>query len=152
EHHYSLKQAPSAAGADDHAPIHWGDYLADPLDHDKMVAFAMSVMRTGMSDAAVGRLVCELVKRTEPRDDDQKARRERRLEEIPAAVASARGKLQASQPDTEEVLRDPDLAIAHLSRRTPPALPLEVFGSDWAQWIAAAARAAAAAPDYVVAP
>src|SRR5215472_5964583 len=47
EHHYSVKQAPGDGRPDGHAPIEWGDYLADPLDHDKMVAFVMSVMKAG---------------------------------------------------------------------------------------------------------
>ena len=150
EHHYRLKQAPGAEPEPGHPPIERGEYLADPLDHDKMVAFIMSVMKAGLADDAVIRLVRELVERVEPRDADQKARQERRLEEILAAVASARRKLQA--PDTDDPLRDPDLSITHLGRRSPPPLPIELFGSDWAQWIAGAAKAAACPPDYVAGP
>jgi hypothetical protein len=154
EHRYRRKQASRGTGPDDdtphHASIDWGDYLADPLDHDKMVAFIMSVMKAGLADDAVNRLVRELVERAEPRDADQKARQERRLEEIPASVASARRKLQASDPD--DPLRDPDLSITQLGRRSPPPLPLEVFGAEWAQWIEDAAKAAACPLDYVAGP
>jgi hypothetical protein len=149
KYHYRLKQAPKGEPSDDHAPIEWGDYLADPLDHEMMVAFVISSMKAGVPDAAVSRLVRELVECVEPRDADQKARQERRLEEIPAAVASARRKLQA---DADDLLSDPDLSITQLGRRLPPPLPLELFGPEWAPWIAEAATAAACPPDYVAAP
>lgn len=45
----------------------------------------------------------------------------------------------------------PDLSVLRLHRRPPPALPLAVFGS-WAEWITAAAEAAACPPDYVAVP
>lgn len=44
---------------------------------------------------------------------------------------------------------DPDLSVLRLNRRPPPALPLEVFGSAWASWIATTAEAAACPADYV---
>ena len=47
---------------------------------------------------------------------------------------------------------EPDLSAAHQNRRPPPQLPLEVFGPLWADWIATAAEAASAPPDYVVGP
>ena len=37
-------------------------------------------------------------------------------------------------------------------RRPPPQLPLDVFGPFWSDWIATAAEAASAPPDYVVGP
>src|SRR5512132_4145216 len=46
----------------------------------------------------------------------------------------------------------PDMSAAHQNRRPPPQLPLEVFGPFWADWIATAAEAASAPPDYVVGP
>ncbi|HQT65748.1 MAG TPA: DUF3987 domain-containing protein [Acidocella sp.] len=44
------------------------------------------------------------------------------------------------------------MSIIRLSRRHPPAFPLEVFGSQWAEWIRNAAEAAAAPVDYVALP
>ncbi|MBS3023357.1 DUF3987 domain-containing protein [Acidiphilium multivorum] len=46
---------------------------------------------------------------------------------------------------------EPDLLVAHLHRRSPPALPLQLFGNDWSHWIEEAANAAAAAPDHIAA-
>ena len=45
-----------------------------------------------------------------------------------------------------------DLSAAHQNRRPPPQLPLDVFGPFWSDWIATAAEAASAPPDYVVGP
>jgi hypothetical protein len=157
EHHYSLKQGPRSSrsnGSNDHTPIAWGDYLADPLDHDKMIAFVISAMKAGTPDAVVARLVRETVERVETLDDEEKARQGRRLEEISDAVASARRKLdEAATPDPDDdPLRDPDLSITQLGRRLPPPLPLELFGLKWAPWIEGATEAAACPPDYVAAP
>jgi hypothetical protein len=46
----------------------------------------------------------------------------------------------------------PDLSILQSGRRSPPRLPLEVFGEAWADWIVRASNAAACPADYVVAP
>ena len=153
EFHYTVKKGPKTAGAaadDDSTPLEWDNYFADPLNHDLMVAFVMSSLRAGMPENTVRRLVRELVIRVETAGDAaQKARQERRLDEIPAAIASAHRKLQ--MPD-EELLADPDLSITYLSRRSPPPLPLDLFGPEWAAWITGAAEAAACPPDYVVGP
>ena len=47
---------------------------------------------------------------------------------------------------------EPDMGVLQLRRRPPPALPLEVFGETWGQWLTDAAAAAACPTDYVVAP
>lgn len=47
---------------------------------------------------------------------------------------------------------DPDLSVLRPNRRSPPKLPLDIFGDRWAQWIEDAARSAVAPIDYVVAP
>jgi hypothetical protein len=47
---------------------------------------------------------------------------------------------------------DPDLSAARQNRRAPPALPLEVFGPFWSEWLTAAAEAASCPVDYVVGP
>jgi hypothetical protein len=47
---------------------------------------------------------------------------------------------------------DPDMSVLRLHPRPAPALPLEVFGPPWADWILATAKAAACPVDYVAAP
>src|SRR5258707_6388801 len=44
------------------------------------------------------------------------------------------------------------MGVLRLNRRTPPKLPIEIFGPVWAPWITTAAEAAACPPDYVAAP
>src|SRR5260370_530945 len=46
----------------------------------------------------------------------------------------------------------PTVGVLRLTRRTPPRLPIEVFGPVWALWISTAAEAAACPPNYVAAP
>jgi hypothetical protein len=46
----------------------------------------------------------------------------------------------------------PDLSILESGQRSPPPLPLEVFGEAWRTWIIDAALAAAAPVDYVAMP
>ena len=59
--------------------------------------------------------------------------------------------LHAEAPDLE-TLATPDMTVLRLGRRAPPALPLNVFGSEWARWTGATAEAYSAPPDYVAAP
>jgi hypothetical protein len=47
---------------------------------------------------------------------------------------------------------EPYMGLLWLRRRPPPALPLEVFGETWKQWLLDAASAAACPVDYVAAP
>jgi hypothetical protein len=47
---------------------------------------------------------------------------------------------------------EPDMSAAHENRRSPPTLPLDVFGPFWVDWIATAAEAASCPPDYVAGP
>jgi hypothetical protein len=49
-------------------------------------------------------------------------------------------------------IANPDMSVMRMGHRTPPALPLDVFGPAWADWITHAAEAAAAPSDYVAAP
>jgi hypothetical protein len=44
------------------------------------------------------------------------------------------------------------MGVLRLHRRPPPKLPIEMFGTEWAEWIRTAADAAACPPDYVAAP
>jgi hypothetical protein len=72
---------------------------------------------------------------------------------IADAVAYMRpGATAADYHNTATGWGDPDLGVLQLQRRTPPALPLEVFGRAWGDWIVEAAEAAACPPDYVAAP
>jgi hypothetical protein len=54
--------------------------------------------------------------------------------------------------DAEHVWPAPDMGIIQQNRRRAPPLPLATFGQFWGAWIANAAKAAAAPPDYVAAP
>jgi hypothetical protein len=65
--------------------------------------------------------------------------------------ANTAGNANKAPPDTSP-LSAPDMTVLRLGRRAPPALPIDVFGPQWAGWIGAAAEAAAAPPDYVAAP
>ena len=47
---------------------------------------------------------------------------------------------------------EPYMGVLWLRRRPPPALPLEVFGETWKEWLIDAAAAGACPVDYVVAP
>src|SRR5260221_10283378 len=58
----------------------------------------------------------------------------------------------APELTTRDLLAEPDMGVLRLNRRTPPKLPIEVFGPVWAPWITTAAQAAACPPDYVAAP
>lgn len=58
----------------------------------------------------------------------------------------------AAAPPDPELLSNPDMSVLRLHRRPPPALPLEVFGPRWGEWIANAAAASACPPGYVAAP
>jgi hypothetical protein len=62
----------------------------------------------------------------------------------------------ASQPEIDDdpivLWPAPDLLILQSDRRPPPKLPLEAFGSAWAEWITQAALSAACPADYVAGP
>jgi hypothetical protein len=66
----------------------------------------------------------------------------------PAAIAAEAAAAAASARDPEP-WTEPDLTVLRLGRRTPPALPLDLFGPHWSAWITRTAEAGATAPDYV---
>jgi hypothetical protein len=67
--------------------------------------------------------------------------------------ASAKAATQPKRDGTDsDGWGEPDMGVLRLRRRPPPALPLEVFGETWKQWLIDAAAAAACPVDYVVAP
>jgi hypothetical protein len=51
--------------------------------------------------------------------------------------------------DSEDLWPEPDMTVLRLHRRSPPALPLNVFGVPWKHWIEVAAQSAACPVDYV---
>lgn len=70
-----------------------------------------------------------------------------------AAVPGWRRPSEAGSGGTGEPLAwgAPDMSVLRLNRRSPPPLPLEIFG-PWGNWISGVAEAAACPPDYVAAP
>jgi hypothetical protein len=66
-----------------------------------------------------------------------------------SAKAATEAKGNGADSDTWD---EPDMGVLRLRRRPPPALPIELFGDRWGEWIANAAAAAACPVDYVVAP
>jgi hypothetical protein len=76
-------------GAD---PTDWDGYLKNLIDHDYDVQFAMTLLRTGMGDGAAVNLMRALMNRLDGVDLDRK---QRRLNEIPSMVRSARAKIDA---------------------------------------------------------
>ena len=66
-----------------------------------------------------------------------------------SAKAATDSKGNGADSDTWD---EPDMGVLRLRRRPPPALPIELFGDRWGEWIANAAAAAACPVDYVVAP
>ena len=59
---------------------------------------------------------------------------------------------EAPEMTARDLWPEPDMEVLRLHRRPPPTLPIEVFGDEWAPWIATAAEAAACPVDYVAAP
>ena len=68
------------------------------------------------------------------------------------AGAARRITNEAPEMTARDLWPEPDMEVLRLHRRPPPTLPIEVFGDEWALWIATAAEAAACPVDYVAAP
>src|ERR1051326_4866668 len=58
----------------------------------------------------------------------------------------------ASDSQLEQGWPEPDMSILQPERPRAPKLPLAALGPAWAEWITAAAEAAACPADYVAAP
>ena len=67
-----------------------------------------------------------------------------------AAMDEGRG--QPNGHDDATSWADPDMGVPGMHRRSPPRLPIEVFGPRWSDWIIEAADAAACPTDYVMGP
>jgi hypothetical protein len=70
----------------------WDSFFNNTIDHDQLVASAMALLRSGMSDGAVVNFLRAAVRSLNDVDED---RRQRRLDEIPDIVRSARAKIDA---------------------------------------------------------
>jgi hypothetical protein len=91
-----IKQDPQIGIYEDDVPADWDRYLANLIEHDDDAGFAMALLRAGFHDGATVKFMRAQVRRLENVDE---ARRQRRLNEIPAMVSSARAKLgKESQP------------------------------------------------------
>jgi hypothetical protein len=62
------------------------------------------------------------------------------------------GRGQPNAHDDATSWADPDMGVPDMHRRSPPRLPIEVFGPRWSDWIIEAADAAACPTDYVMGP
>jgi hypothetical protein len=69
----------------------WLDYLKNLIDHDNDVPLAMALLYTGMSDGAAVNFGRALIKLYAPNDDPP--RKQRRINEWPSNVSSARAKI-----------------------------------------------------------
>jgi Protein of unknown function (DUF3987) len=59
---------------------------------------------------------------------------------------------EAPEMTARDLWPQPDMGVLRLHRRSPPKLPIDVFGDPWGSWIITAADAAACPIDYVAAP
>ena len=99
---YRLKPAkgakrPNGAGADDEPPTDWSFTPDDLTDHDRLAAFAMKLVKSGMGAGAAVNFLRGAVAGLANVEED---RRQRRLKEIPGMVASAEAKAN-DEPDAE---------------------------------------------------
>ncbi len=108
---YRLKTAKPRVGngADDEPPSDWSFTPDDLTDHDRLAAFAMRLIKSGMGAGAAVNFLRSAVAGLANVDEE---RRQRRLKEIPGMVSSAEAKL-------EQERRPPESAPG--KGRTPPA-------------------------------
>jgi hypothetical protein len=112
----------------------WGEYLANLADHDTLAAFAMALLRSGMSDGATTNFLRTQVEALTNIEPDRKARR---LREIPGMVASAQEKLDAEAAPSEPApanappFSDEALALTFAERH---ARELR-YVAQWGQWL-----------------
>ena len=102
---YRLKTAAAGGnGADDGGEtISW---LPDLSDHDALAAYAMKMLKTSMGDGAVVNFLRDGVKSLKDVDEE---RRQRRLDEIPNMVRSARRKLdREAEAKAEPEAKEPE--------------------------------------------
>ncbi len=106
EHGYRLKEVSKArdnakvgdGGGNGADGVDWGDFIANPLDHDKLTAFAMSLLKSGMDSRAANNLLTAHVKVLQGVDEE---RRQRRFTEISGMLSSARAKLGRDDPKSK---------------------------------------------------
>ena len=100
---YRTKAAPSRGdGADGGEGVGW---IPNLIDHDELAAYAMKLLKSGMGDGSVVNFLREGVRSLQGADEE---RRQRRLDEIPGMVRSARWKLdqEAEERGRQEAPND----------------------------------------------
>jgi 8-oxo-dGTP pyrophosphatase MutT (NUDIX family) len=80
----------------------WSQFFDNLIDHDQLTAFAMALLRSGMNDGATVNFLRDAVADLQNVDE---ARRQRRLDEIPGMVSSARAKLGVSPEPLPDATR-----------------------------------------------
>ena len=76
----------------------WDEYLNNLIDHDYDAPFAMALLRSGMHEGAAVNFMRAAVRGLKNVDED---RRQRRLDEIPDMVRSARANIEEPAPKEE---------------------------------------------------
>lgn len=71
------------------------------------------------------------------------------VDEIMDAATRRLHEANGHAAETDPAWPDPDWSILQPHRRPAPELPLDVFGPLWSRWIADAAEAKGAAPDFI---
>jgi hypothetical protein len=113
----------------------WSHFFANPIDHDVLCSFAMTLLRSGMSDGAAVNLLREVVRRVSGEVDED--RRRRRLSEIPGMVSSARTKLDAECPPPAAA---PTTLFDPWSTFMVPSFPLETLPQGVQNFVSVQAR------------
>jgi DNA polymerase I-like protein with 3'-5' exonuclease and polymerase domains len=85
---YTVKEAKTKGNGAGATAADWASFIANPIDHDTLASFAMSLVKSGASDGAVVNLLHALVDGA----DGDAERKRRRHDEIPGMVSSARSK------------------------------------------------------------
>ena len=111
-YHVTSASKPRPNGGDDGPhQADWGFTPDDLIDHDRLAALAMRLVKSGMDPGAVVNFLRAQVEALTEVDEE---RRKRRLKEIPAMVDSAEAKLEAErnpQPEVEPTPLDEVLGI-----------------------------------------
>jgi hypothetical protein len=71
------------------------DALDDPIDHGKLASSAQSLANSGMNPGAIYNLLFHALDRLDPTSEEDAARKQRRLSELPGIVTSAARKAEA---------------------------------------------------------
>jgi AAA domain/Bifunctional DNA primase/polymerase, N-terminal len=83
-------QKPKTGNGHSHGNFDWSTIHSDPIDHDAIVSAAMAMMVAGLHDGAAYNFFEAQIKHAPAGDE---ARRQRRLDELPDIIKSARAKI-----------------------------------------------------------